>query len=449
MGATYSYPIDKNTFWKTTLAASSQRVDAWHDRIVDRDTLENGNFDPSSVVLTPLLDYTFTESKFTASSSIFKKLGLGKVLKFGFMADLYNLKYIDSVRIEDDGLWPQSNDWNVRWDANGQALLFNYYLQYKQNLRDNLIANAGLHGTYFSLSNSFSAFEPRLGLRWNLPKRQSISIGTGLHSQIQAPYLYFYTDPNLVATEGWEYNMDMGLSKSAHVVLGYNNIIKKNLRLKIETYAQTLFNVPVEANAESAFSLVNTGSGFSRFFPGKLENEGTGLNYGIEFTLERFFNNNFFYMVTASLYDSKYRGSDGVVRNTDFNGNYMLNALGTKEFKVAKHATIGIGPKITYAGGRRYGIVDSTASEATKEIVWKDEQRNEFRFPDYFRTDLRLTYVVNRPKVSHELAFDLVNIFNTKNILNIAWAPGINTDSPFAYSYQIGFLPVFYYKFDF
>ncbi len=449
LAATYSYPIDKNTYWKTTLAASNQTVEAEHFRIVSRDTLDNGNFDPSSVVLTPLLDYTFSESKYTLSSSLFKKLGLGKVVKFGLMADMYNLRYIDSIRVEDDGLWPASNDWNVRWDANGKAVLLNYFIQYKQNLRDNLIANAGLHGTYFSLSNRISAFEPRLGLRWNLPNRQSLSLGTGLHSQIQAPYLYYYTDPSLVATRGLEYNKSMDLTKSAHVVLGYNNVLAKNLRLKVETYYQYLFNIPVEADKQSAFSLVNTGSGFSRFFPGKLENEGTGFNYGVEFTLERFFNNNFFYMMTASFYESKYRGSDGIVRNTDFNGNYMFNALGTKEFKVAEHATVGIGPKVTYAGGRRYGIVDSTASEATKEIIWKDEQRNEFRFPDYFRTDLRLTYVVNRPKVSHELAFDLVNIFGTKNILNIAWAPGINPDSPFAYSYQIGFLPVFYYKFDF
>ncbi|MFY0675347.1 MAG: TonB-dependent receptor [Bacteroidia bacterium] len=457
LGATYSYPIDKNTFWKTTVAASNQTVNANHDRIVSRDTLENGNFDPESVVLTPLLDYTFSETKYTVSSSLFKKLGIGRVLKFGFMADMYDMRYVDSIRIENDGEWPASNNWNTRWDTDGRASLFNYYIQYKHHLRDNLIANAGLHGTYFSLSNSFSAFEPRLGLRWNLPRRQSLSFGTGLHSQIQALYLYYYTDPNLVATEGMEYNRNMDLSKSAHVVIGYNNIMAKNLRLKVEAYAQTLFNVPVEASGPSSFSLVNTGSGFSRFFPGKLENTGTGFNYGLEFTLERFFDNNFFYMITASFYDSKYQGSDGVIRNTDFNGNYMFNALGTKEFKVSKNAIVGIGPKVTYAGGRRYGNPDVEASTEAQEIIWEDEGYNEQRFPDYFRTDLRITYVVNRPKVSHELAFDLVNIFNTRNILNIAWAPGINpegipgitTNPNFALSYQIGFLPVFYYKFDF
>jgi hypothetical protein len=448
-GITYSYPINKNTYWKTTLAASNQKINAHHDRIVGRDTLADGTFNPEGAVVTPLLDYTFSESKYTLSSSLYRKLAPGKVLKVGLMADLYGMRYHDSLRIENDGLWPNSHDWTVRWDANGKAVLAQYYMQYKHNFTDRLSANVGIHGTFYSLSNSLSPIEPRLGLRLALENNQSITLGGGLHTQIQSPYLYYYTDPALVASNGWEYNRGMGLSKSWHAVLGYNAMLGKNLRFKAETYYQHLFNIPVERDRESAFSLINSGSGFSRFFPLQLENTGTGHNYGIEFTLERFFDNNYFFMATASLYESKYRGSDGILRNTDFNGNYMFNILGTKEFKITKNAVMGIGPKLIYAGGRRHGIVDTAATEAAKEIIWKDEKRNELRFKDYFRTDLRITYVVNRPKVSHELAFDLVNLFGTRNILNIAWAPGINAGSDLAYSYQIGFLPVFYYKFDF
>lgn len=449
LGLTYSYPVNKSVFWKSTLAASNQRVKATHYRIVSRDTLEDGTYNPDKVNRTPLLDYTFSETKYTLSSSVYKKLKPGRVLKFGIMADLYDLSYHDSLRVEDDGLWPESNDWNVRWDADDVALMFQYYAQYKHDFTDRLVANVGVHGTYLSLSNSLSAFEPRLGLKYRVAPRTSLNFGTGLHSQMQSAYLYYYTDPNLIATAGNEYNKDMDLNKSAHAVLGLNTLLGKNLRFKTETYYQYLFNIPVEAAGASSFSLINAGSGFSRFFPQDLVNDGTGFNYGVEFTLERFFNNNYFYMLTASFYESKYTGSDGIVRNTDFNGNYMFNALSTKEFKVTDNATFGIGAKFTFAGGRRYGIVDTVSSEARKEIVWKDDQRNEFQLPDYIRADVRLTYTINRPKVSHEIAFDLVNVTDRANILNLSWAPGINPGTPFAYSYQIGFLPVFYYKIDF
>ena len=451
LGLTYSYPVNKNVFWKTTLAASNQTVKATHYRIYERPRLpdDSTRYDVANVKRTPLLDYTFSETKYTLSSSLYRKIKPGRVVKFGIMADLYDMSYHDSIRVEDDGLWPESNEWNLRWNANGLATLFQYYAQYKHDFRHNLVANVGIHGTYFSLSNSLSLVEPRLGLKWTVAPGKSINFGTGLHSQIQSPYLYFYSDPALEATAGLEYNKDMDLSKSAHVVLGFNSLLGQNLRFKTETYYQYLFNVPVEQAQESSFSLINSGSGFSRFFPAELANEGTGFNYGIEFTLERFFSNNYFYMLTASFYESKYSGSDDVVHNTDFNGNYMFNALATKEFKVTDNSTFGIGAKLTYAGGKRYGDVDTTASIARKEIVWKDDNRNEFQLPDYFRTDVRITYTIQRPRVSHEIAFDLVNVTDRANILNLSWAPGINDGTPFAYSYQIGFLPVFYYKIDF
>ena len=103
----------------------------------------------------------------------------------------------------------------------------------------------------------------------------------------------------------------MGLTKSAHAVLGYDWGISRNLRLKAETYYQHLYNIPV-TEQPSSFSLINAGSGFSRLFPDSLVNEGTGHNYGVELTLEKFFSKNYFFLLTGSLFDAKYKGSDGI-----------------------------------------------------------------------------------------------------------------------------------------
>ena len=61
------------------------------------------------------------------------------------------------------------------------------------------------------------------------------------------------------------------------------------------------------------------------------------------------------------------------------------------------------------------------------------------------------SYKINKEKVTHEIGIDLVNIFNTKNILSFSYAPN-NTPSledDIAENYQLGFLPIFYYKIDF
>src|SRR5690606_32994572 len=133
-------------------------------------------------------------------------------------------------------------------------------------------------------------------------------------------------------------------------------------------------NIPVEQRA-SAFSILNQGSGFARFFPDTLVNEGTGTNVGLELTIQKSFDQSFYFMSTVSLYDSKYKGSDGIERNTDFNGNFIINGLIGKEFKVGenKKNKISLGLKVTYAGGKRYGNVNQVMTDSIKEIVFLDE----------------------------------------------------------------------------
>jgi len=242
----------------------------------------------------------------------------------------------------------------------------------------------------------------------------------------------------------------MGLTKSFHSVLGYERAFSATLRFKTEIYFQHLFEIPVEVQP-SAFSLTNMGSGFARFFPDKLQNTGTANNYGIEFTLERFFNKSFFFLLTASLFNAKYKASDGIVRNTDYNGKYATNLLAGKEFKIKQKTILGLSTKVTTVGGRWYGIADTVASNFQKELVFLDSAYNSLQLRPYFLTDLRINFKINSKKITHEIALDLVNIFNTKNILGLTYSPNpLNPNSnPIRENYQLGFLPLFYYRIDF
>jgi hypothetical protein len=149
------------------------------------------------------------------------------------------------------------------------------------------------------------------------------------------------------------------------------------------------------------------------------------------------------------LFDAKYQGSDGVWRNTSFNGRYAANALFAKEFNFSKSVALNLGGKVTYAGGRWYGEVDEDASKKVLEVIYKDENMNTNQFRDYFRTDVKLSLRINTKKVTHELAIDLINVFATKNILTLTYAPDHPSGNPIVEEYQLGFFPVFYYKIDF
>jgi hypothetical protein len=271
-----------------------------------------------------------------------------------------------------------------------------------------------------------------------------------MHSQIQPTYLYFYGQANDAAGNPILENQKMGFTKSIHYVGSYDRLLGNDLRLKFEIYYQYLYSIPVE-RTPSSFSMVNTGAGFSRFFPGALVNTGVGKNYGAEVTLEKFFSKGYLFLVTGSLFEAKYQGSDKVWRDTDFNGNYIFNTLFSKEWFLRNRNTISVGGKVTTAGGRRYGPIDQVRSQQERDVVYVDATRNSQQFRPYFRTDLRVSYKINRPSATHEIAVDLVNILGTKNILKLTYSPNDAdpTANPVRQEYQLGFLPLFYYRADF
>lgn len=449
-GASYTHPINEKTFVKTTISASNSWIKAHHDflpRYVEQGAYAYvAPFNKDN--LPSILDYVFRENKYSAYFFINRKFNRKSSMKAGINADLFDLYYQDSARVMSFDINNELTvkDWKTRWNSTATPLLLQPYVQMKFKFSDDFIGTAGITSVYYSLNrNSFSPFEPRLGLSYRLANNQKLSLGLGYHSQTQSNYLYFYNPAN---TTSDPYNLQVGLSKSSQIVLGYDLSLKGNIRIKTETYFQYLTRIPVE-KISSYFSLINAGSGFSRFFPQELKNTGTGRNYGLELTIEKYFSNQYYFLITGSLFDSKYKGSNGVAANTTFNGNYALNGLFAKEWKFVR-SSLNAGGKITFAGGRRYGDVDVTASREEGEIIYLNNSNyNLYAFRPYFRVDGKINYRFNRNRVAHEIAVDLVNLFNIKNILTLTYDPDSPDTNYTREEYQLGFLPLFYYRVDF
>jgi len=453
VGMSYTKPLNKSTFFKATVSAAHSRVDAKHDFIVRHVDEGTGLFVLDS--LPQILDYYFQENKYSAYVNITKKVNRKLSFKLGVNTDYLDLDYQDSARAyAPEFSYPDNialEPWAVRWDAKRRAILVQPYIQFKYKTSEKLSFTGGVTGMYSSINeNSLSPVEPRLGMSYQLDQKQRISAGLGLHSQMISPYILYYYDPKVVAQGqyGENYNEGLGFFKSAHAVLSYDRYLGKNSRLKAETYYQYLYDIPVEFGS-SSFSLINAGAGFSRFFPNPLENAGIARNYGLELTIEKFFSSGFYYLFTGSVFDAKYQGSDQVWRNTSFNGKYAVNALFAKEFTFNSKSSLNIGGKVTYAGGRWFGPVDDEASKKVLEVIYQDDLVNTEQFRPYFRADFKINYRVNTRKVTHELAIDLINVFATKNILTLTYAPDHPSGNPIVEEYQLGFFPVFYYKIDF
>lgn len=427
--------LSDRSYLKATLSASLEGTSNVLEKIHRH--IANGQFVLDSLTLDT--GYRFRQGKGGLSLAYNHKISARHTMRAGLVADHYMFNFVDSIFNE------SSQAFEIRLDHNGQTQLIQPYLQWRWKINETLSVNSGLHAQYLSLNNSAS-LEPRIGLKWRITPAQSFSFGLGLHSQMAPTYTYFIQATDSSGNSN-NYNSDIGFLKSRHLVAGYDNYFSRNLRLRIETYIQWLYNIPVETKS-SSYSVLNEGDDLNRFFPGELQNTGTGRNYGVELTIERFFSKSFFYMLTGSLYNSTYTGSDGNRYNTTYNGRYILNLLATKEFAWGKRSnkTFGIGGKITWAGGKRYTPINISASDSVGYAVLIDGQRNTMQFKDYFRFDIKLNFKVNNPKVTHETGLDLVNLLGVKNVFKQTYIGG---PEPLREEYQLGFLPILYYRLDF
>jgi len=462
MGLTHTQPINSRSYIKTTLAVSRDRQDSNHDYVTRDLLITESDTSYANIQTSPLMTYGFVKDRVALAVHANHKLEPNTgtaTLRMGLNTDLMMWSFQDSIRAFTDE--PDSlGAWGRRWDADMKGALIQPFIQVKRRPNEALTWTAGLHAMVDTRSGAASLFEPRLGLQWVSKGGTVWSAGSGLHSQIQSPYIYASATTTEVNGQLNMPNQELGFTRSLHNVIGVTRKLSDLWTLKLEVYHQHLFEIPVadlttDWGADNgSYSLINAGGGFSRLFPDTLLNEGTGRNMGVEMTLSRAFREGWFMLLTASVFDAKYKGADGVSRNTDFNGKYSWNFLASKEWKLSPSLGLVTGLKATMAGGRWYGPVDDDASLAQREIIFVDQDRNTQQFDDYFRLDIKTNLTWNRPETTHELGIDFVNILGTENILKLTYAPDemdVNDPnySPVRQEYQLGFLPIFFYRIDF
>jgi hypothetical protein len=438
VGGTFGYTINNKSYMRLAIAQSASNVWAQHIKV-----FRSPSFKVDS--MKDVLGYEFTEATTVAHWYINHKLSPRQTLKYGIVNKYFAVNYLDSSR-----QYPTSRqDWQLREDYQGGTNLVQAYIQYKLRPSATLAVTGGLHAQYLT-HNSSKALEPRIGMRWAMSENDVLTAGYGMHSQMQPLYQYFAYLPG--TPRGYMANYNVDFTRSHHAVAGYEHTLGRVLRLRTEVYGQYLYNVPVELRKGSSYSALNQGSTFSRNFPDTLQNTGTGYNYGIELTLEKTFGRGFYTLFTTSLFDSKAAGNDGIYRSTDYNTRYAINLLGGYERKMGKYSTFTAGGKVTTIGGKLYSPVDVAASNALGDMVVVDSLRNSQRFGSYFRADVKLGMRFNAKHLTHEVAVDLVNVTGQKNILALVYSSDLAAQGlsyPFFTQYQLGFLPIFYYRIDF
>ena len=428
IGATHSYSFGNKSYGKFSFLMAGSQVSVFREFVfLDKPSMLKEDLQMINSYLT--FKYEFNHK---VSTKHFLKTGIS-----------YQPKYYKLYQKEMDD--NDSTIYHVNFDDKGNTGLTQSYMSWQYRPSNNLTINSGIHVQFLQLNNSY-AIEPRFGLKYQLSENKKIAFGYGLHSQM-LPIIFYtrnYTTPTGTTQQT---NKNLDFSKSHHFVLGYDQSFKSDFRLKAEVYYQHLFHVPVSETVPY-YSTVTQGAEFSFWIPDSLKNTGTGSNYGLELTLEKFFSNNYYFLLTTSLFESKYIGGTGQEYNSPFSLGYIANALVGYELPIGKSKTkaIIVDFKTTLAGGKRYiPIALDQSIQAESEILDTDRAYQD-KFNDFLKTDIKISYRSNRKKATHFTFIAIDNVFNNKNILAQHYN---NETKEVDLTYQLGLFPYFGYRLQF
>jgi hypothetical protein len=442
-GLRHTINVGRRGFLNTTLTYADEGIE---DDIFEAGVLRfydaDGEYLRDSVLSRRLTNQSdLRKPTYRFSTTYNWKLNARHKLQVGTKYTLFDYRF-------DQAEWRGDN--NERFalvDFAEQVSTVRNFFSWKYRAHERITLVAGLHNMNVLL-NQKSTLEPRLAAEIRATPACKIHLGYGRHSSMESVHHYFarVAQPDGSVTEP---NRDLDLLKADHFVLGFERRVARDLRMKVDFYYQRLFDLPVENVDTSYFSTIVEGLDF-RHVP--LVNAGKGRNYGVELTVEKFFSRHWYFLVNASLFQSKYTPLDGVERHTPYNGNYLANVLAGKEFPNLgrkRNQTLGLNLRAYMTGARRIvpllrDAQGNLAVDVAKGQVWDYDRAYEAQLDAPYQIQVSASYKWNKRRATHELFLNLDNVTNHKGrILEFydETEPG-----NVGYQTQFGFFPNLMYR---
>lgn len=425
LGAKHILNLDANSFLESSLTYSRYDYD-----YIFEDVFNGQQFlaDTEKYINENLRMATTMNTKFNARHAT----------KFGIIYTIY------SYNLDSRGFFEDRTP-SYRVDEQGDFGMYQAFVSHKFRVSNQLTLTGGFHYLRMNLADQDN-LEPRFGLKWQFMPKQSLSFGFGMHSRKEETSLYFTEIEPRLNPDGRD-NRNLGLAKARHFVVGYSNRLGKNLNLQVEAYYQDLYDIPVSSDPTSQYSSLNQENAFQRL---PLINEGTGENYGIEMTLEKFLSDDYFFLLTGTLFKSTYQTLTRENYDTRYDSRYNVNMVAGREWLLGtstKQKTLNIGFEAVLGGGARVTPIDLPASIAAGTTIFQDTAPFGKRLKDYARVDFQIALKTNKKGITHELRLDVQNLTSRQNVIGERFSRATNTIVNSSFTGEI--IPVLSYKITF
>ena len=388
----------------------------------------------------------YLDNRISTAVTFNKKLASGIKLKTGLIAHQIFYRFFKETapRKTTSDITNPDNQRSISIDGDGNTQTVQAFVQTNKQINNKLSINAGIHFLLLGL-NGKSSIEPRLSLKYQMNEQHNFSLAYAELSKALPFGAYFYNYHDSISNQLIRPNEDLPFVKATHLIASYNYFTKSQLRLSIEGYYQGLRNVLVASEErEEPYWMLNAQQDVPEFL---VNPEGTGLNYGVDVALEKFFTNQLYFLFTGSRFESKFTLPDGRSFNTRFGTKWASTFTIGREFNFKKGSVLQLGTRILYNGGFRYTPLDVNASLEQGSYIADYSRSWEEQVNPYFRIDTRVSYRYNKPKFAGIISLDIQNVMNKQNNNRAGYDP-VNNVLTFR-DHPSGLIPVLSFQFDF
>jgi len=278
---------------------------------------------------------------------------------------------------------------------------------------------------------SHTTITPRLSARYSVGEHAGLHATFAGYQQLP-PYIYLLAYP---------INATMSPMRVTHRIVGMDLEMGAS-QMRMEAYDKEYRSIPAstEYPAVTIHTMVDMVGEQFIWLP--MTSNGRGNASGIEFSDTSRFGSRFQIQGSIAYSRAKFAGTDQVLRPSNFDFPWIVNAAGLAHMGKGVIASARYG----YASGRPYTPYDLADSIAQNRPVYDLTRVNVSRAPYYSRLDLQLRKEVLARGLHLQLYGGVDNVLNRSNFLTYAWMPralAVNPEDHVATLWQTPIFPNF------
>jgi hypothetical protein len=256
--------------------------------------------------------------------------------------------------------------------------------------------------------NGLQTLSPRISFSYVLADKWTLNASTGIYYKLPVYTVLGYADNNNVLV-----NKNAKYTRSTHYTTGVEFLPDDGLRFTVEGFYKQYGNVAV--SARDGISLANLGTDFTALGNEKVNTNGRGKAYGMEFFVQKKLTKKFFGILSYTYYRSLYSGADNKLVASSWDNQHLLSI--TWGYKFERNWELGL--KFRYQGGAPFTPFDETISRLNYLSQGKGTlaytRLNSQRLGGFNSSDVRIDKKINFRKTTIDLFLDVTNWYVAKN----------------------------------